>query len=176
MEDRTPDLLAKSINSRSRLTGSFTLRSGRVANEYFDKYLFESDPKLLKEVADRMAKLVPTNAQMIGGLELGGVPLATLVGQVTGLPVLFVRKEAKEYGTRKLAEGGDPKGQCIVLIEDVVTSGGAVINAAAAIRGLGGMVTDVICAIDREEGGAEALAAVGISLHAVLTRSDLDQA
>ena len=123
-----------------------------------------------------MVGLVPANAQMLGGLELGGVPLATLVAQATGFPVLFVRKEAKKYGTRRLAEGGDPTGQRIVLIEDIVTSGGAVLNAAAALRDLGGTVTDVICVIDRQEGGHEALAAEGVALHAVLTRSDLDHA
>ena len=176
MRTNLPDPLAEAINTRCRLTGSFTLRSGRIANEYFDKYLFESDPKLLKEVADRMAALVPANAEMLGGLELGGVPLATLVGQATGLPVLFVRKEAKQYGTRRLAEGGDPARRHIILIEDVVTSGGAVLNAATAIRALGGTVTDVVCAIDREEGGREALADAGLTLHAVIARSDLEHA
>ncbi|MBC7869175.1 orotate phosphoribosyltransferase [Candidatus Saccharibacteria bacterium] len=175
MESKLPDALVQAISARSRLTGDFILRSGRTSNEYFDKYLFESDPKLIKEVADRMAALVLADAQMLGGLELGGVPLATLVGQTTGLPVLFVRKEAKQYGTRRLAEGGDPAGKRIVLIEDVVTSGGAVLDAAAAIRGLGGTVTDVVCAIDRQESGREALAAAGLTLHSVLTRSDLNR-
>jgi orotate phosphoribosyltransferase len=129
----------------------------------------------VKEVADRMAALVPANAHMLGGLELGGVPLATLIGQTTGLSVLFVRKAAKKYGTRRQAEGGDPMGRRIVMVEDVITSGRAVLDAAVALRNLGGTVTDVICAIDRQEGGTEALATMGLTLHAVLTRSDLNQ-
>ncbi len=170
------DALAALINARCRLSGEFTLRSGRVATEYFDKYLFESDPVLLRQVVARMAALVPDDAQLLGGLELGGVPIATLLGQVTGLPVLFIRKQAKEYGTRRLAEGGDPTGRNVVVVEDVVTSGGAVLEGARALRRLGATVTTAVCAIDRAEGGAEALAAEQVELRAALTRSDLDAA
>jgi orotate phosphoribosyltransferase len=134
--------LARDIAARCHLHGRFTLRSGQVSDEYFDKYLFESDPVLVRRVTDQMAALVPPDADLLGGLELGGVPLAALVSQATGLPALFVRKQAKPYGTRRLAEGGDPAGQHVVLVEDVITTGGAVLNAARALRELGAEVTN----------------------------------
>jgi orotate phosphoribosyltransferase len=168
--------LARDIAGRCRLHGRFTLRSGQVSDEYFDKYLFESDPVLARRVTDQMAALVPADADLLGGLELGGVPLAALVSQATGLPALFVRKQAKPYGTCRLAEGGDPAGRHVVLVEDVITTGGAVLNAARALRELGATVTTVVCAIDRSAPGGNALAAAGIETRAVLTKEILDSA
>lgn len=107
-------------------------RGGRVSEEYFDKYLFEFDPALLRRVASLMVYLVPEGTTRLGGLELGGVPLATMRSQLTGLPALFIRKQAKDYGTCRLAEGGDPAGQTVLLVEDVITTGGAVAAAASA--------------------------------------------
>ena len=133
MADAQMIQLARDINARCRLHGSFVLRSGQIADEYFDKYLFEADPLLLRRVAEQMTGLVPPDAQVLGGLELGGVPIAAMLSQLTGLPALFVRKQAKEYGTCKLAEGDDPAGEHVVLIEDVITTGGAVIAAASAL-------------------------------------------
>ncbi|PZS05677.1 MAG: orotate phosphoribosyltransferase [Pseudonocardiales bacterium] len=172
----TPDDLAAVVDSRCRISGTFLLRSGKTSSEYFDKYLFESDPALLRRIAERMAAVVPDDVDALGGLELGGVPLAVMVGQLTGLPTLMVRKVAKEYGTRKLAEGGDVDGRHILLVEDVVTSGGAVIAAVGELRALGGVVTDAVCAIDRGEGGAAALADLGVRLTPVITRAQLDAA
>lgn len=166
--------LARDIDARCRLHGNFVLRSGQVADEYFDKYLFEADPLLLRRVAGQMTGLVPPDAQLLGGLELGGVPIAAMLSQLTGLPALFVRKQAKEYGTRKLAEGDDPAGQHVVLVEDVITTGGAVIAAAAALRHLGATVTTVVCAIDRSAPGQSMLPAAGVAVRAVLTKADLD--
>ena len=129
--------LARDVNARCRLRGEFVLRSGQVSNEYFDKYLFEADPGLLARVAAAMRPLVPVGADLLGGLELGGIPLVTVLSQATSLPALFVRKQAKGYGTRRLAEGGDPAGRTVVLVEDVITTGGAVAAAASALRDLG---------------------------------------
>lgn len=158
------------VDERCRLTGEFTLRSGRTATEYIDKYLFESDPVLLRRVVERMAPLVPAGTDLLGGLELGGVPLATLLGQLTGLPALFVRKQAKSYGTRRLAEGGDCAGRTVLLVEDVITTGGAVSDAAVALRELGATVRTAVCAIDRQEPGGTVLAAADIEVRSVLTR------
>lgn len=171
-----PDLenLARDIDARCRLNGQFTLRSGQNANTYFDKYLFESDPVLLERVVRRMVELVPANVDMLGGLELGGVPLATLLSHMTGLPTLFVRKEAKTYGTCRLAEGGDPGGRMILLVEDVISTGGAIRNATQALRGLGATVTTVVCAIDRPEAEVHPLAADGLEVRSVLKQSQLD--
>ena len=152
------------------------LRSGQVATEYIDKYLFEADPELLGRVARQMATLIPAETQALAGLELGGVPLATVLSQLTGLPGTFVRKNAKPYGTRKLAEGHDPTGQRVTLVEDVITTGGAVVAAAAALRVLGATVSDVVCAIDRSAPGETALAKAGITVLPVLTKADLDAA
>ena len=166
--------LARAVNSRCRLRGQFTLRSGLTTTEYFDKYLFESDPALLRDVVDAMVPLVPDGVELLGGLELGGVPLATLLGQATGIPVLFVRKAAKAYGTRRLAEGGDCAGRTVLLVEDVITTGGAVVNAARALRGLTATVDTVLCAIDRRESGAGLLATENIAVRALLTSDLLD--
>jgi orotate phosphoribosyltransferase len=166
--------LARDVDARCRLRGTFTLRSGQVSDEYFDKYLFESDPVLLARVVDRMKSLVPAGTGLLGGLELGGVPLATMLSSATGIPALFVRKQAKSYGTCRLAEGGDPAGRAVLLVEDVITTGGAVVNAARALRELGAAVEVVVCAIDRSPPGAGALAAEGITVRSVLTKALLD--
>ncbi len=170
-----PDL-ARDIDACCRLTGEFTLRSGQVSHEYFDKYLFEADPVLLGRVADRMVDLVPPETELLGGLELGGIPLVTALSARTGLPALFVRKRAKEYGTCKLAEGPAVSGRRISLVEDVITTGGAVRDATQALRAEGGVVTLVVCAIDRSPGPESPLADVGLEVRPVLTKADLDAA
>jgi orotate phosphoribosyltransferase len=176
MDDTDLARLASEVDARCHLYGSFVLRSGQVTDEYFDKYLFEADPQLLRRVAERMIPLLPADAQLLAGLELGGVPIATMLSQLTGLPTLFARKQPKEYGTRKLAEGDDPAGQHAVLVEDVIMTGGAVVDAAAALRDLGATVNTVVCVIDRSAPGGNMLADHGISMRSVLTKADLDAA
>jgi orotate phosphoribosyltransferase len=168
-----PDL-ARDVDARCRLTGEFTLRSGQVSSEYFDKYLFETDPALLTRVAAQMEPLLPEDADLIGGLEMGGIPLVTALSARTGLPALFVRKQAKEYGTCKLAEGPDVAGRRVTLIEDVITTGGAVRDATTALRGAGARVDLVVCAIDRSPAGTNPLSDVALEVRAVLTKADLD--
>ena len=168
------ETLAADIDARCRLTGTFTLRSGQVADTYFDKYLFETDPALLARVAAQMRPLLPEDTDLLGGLELGGVPIATVLAQLTGIPALFVRKEAKEYGTCKLAEGPDVAGRRVTLVEDVVTTGGAVRDATRALREAGAVVEVVVCAIDRSPEGQDPLADVGLEVRSVLTRAQLD--
>ncbi len=168
--------LAGDVDDCCRLTGEFTLRSGQVASEYFDKYLFEAQPQLLARVVDHMVGLVPGDTELLGGLELGGVPIATVLSARTGLPSLFVRKKAKEYGTCKLAEGPDVAGRRVTLVEDVITTGGAVRDAVRALRDLGATVEVVVCAIDRSPEGTDPLADVGLEVRPVLTKADLDAA
>jgi orotate phosphoribosyltransferase len=171
----TPDAaLAADIDAICRLTGEFTLRSGQVADTYFDKYLFESQPALLDRVAVQMVGLLPEGTELLGGLELGGIPIATMVSARTGLPALFVRKKAKEYGTAKLAEGPDVAGRRVTLVEDVITTGGAVRDATNALRELGAVVDVVVCAIDRSPEDENPLADVGLEIRPVLTRAQLD--
>ena len=169
-----PSALARDINQTCRLHGEFRLRSGQSATEYFDKYLFESQPDLLRRVAEAMVPLVPHGTELLGGLELGGVPIATMVSSLTGLPALFVRKQAKTYGTCRLAEGADVRGRRVTLIEDVITTGGAVRDATMSLRQAGAAVGVVVCAIDRSEPGANRLAEIGIMTLPVLTKTDLD--
>ncbi|MEV4420562.1 orotate phosphoribosyltransferase [Patulibacter sp. NPDC049589] len=168
--------LARRVFECAHLTGEFRLRSGALSTVYFDKYRFEADPQLLRDLAERLAILVPDGADALAGLELGGVPLATVTSQITGLPTLFVRKEPKTYGTCNLAEGGDVSGRRIVVIEDVVTSGGQVIESCAALRELGATVEHVACVIDRQAGGRERLARHGLALRSIFTQRDLRDA
>lgn len=172
--DRTT--LARRIYQESHLTGEFLLRSGAISSEYFDKYLFEARPDILKAIAGQMQPLIPGDADALAGLEMGGIPVVTMLSQVSGLPALFVRKKAKEYGTRKLAEGGEVKGQRLVVVEDVVTSGGQILESVRELRDRGAIVSDVLCVIDREAGGVQNLAGDGLRLHALFTMSDLKAA
>jgi orotate phosphoribosyltransferase len=168
--------LAAAVFDRSHLTGSFVLRSGQTSHEYFDKYRFESDPELLRALAGALAELVPASTELLAGLELGGVPLAVVLGQVTGLPCAFVRKAAKPYGTRRVAEGADVAGRTVLVVEDVVTSGGQVVASSEDLRQLGAQVADALCVIDRQAGGPAALAAAGVTLHPLFTMAELKAA
>ncbi|MBT2225660.1 orotate phosphoribosyltransferase [Nonomuraea sp. NEAU-A123] len=168
--------LARRVRGCCRLSGRFVLRSGRVDDEYFDKYQFEADPLLLDELALGMASLVPVGTEVLAGLEMGGIAVVTALGRHTALPCAFVRKTAKSYGTARLAEGAEVKGRRVLVIEDVVTSGGQIAISTGQLRDLGAQIDHALCVIDRQEGGAEALAANGIRLLALLKREDLDQA
>jgi len=173
----SPDpTLAHDIDECCRLTGEFTLRSGIVASEYFDKYLFEAQPTLLARVVDQMVELLPTDTELLGGLDLGGVPIATMLSARTGLPALFVRKHAKEYGTCKLAEGPPVQAQRVTLIEDVITTGGAVRDATKALRAQGAIIAVAVCAIDRSTPGENPLADIGLEIRPFLTKAQLDAA
>ncbi len=167
--------LARRIANVSLLHGEFLLRSGQTSSVYFDKYQFESDPTLLASIARLAKPLVPSDTQVLAGLELGGVALAVALGLETGLPIAFVRKKAKDYGTRRLCEGADVHGKKVLIVEDVVTSGGQVLLSGADLRLLGATVTHVLCAINREQGGSEALNADGYSLISLFTKSQLEQ-
>lgn len=168
--------LARAIHDASKLSGRFVLRSGAVSDTYFDKYLFEAQPHLLRAVGEALAPLVPDDTEALAGLETGGIPLAVILGQITGLPTRFVRKEAKTYGTARLAEGGDIDGVRLTIVEDVITSGGQVRASAFDLRDRGARVTDVVCVIDRQAGGAEALAADGLDLRALFAMEELEAA
>ena len=166
------EALARRISDAAHLTGEFTLRSGQQADHYFDKYQFEADPVLLREICEAMQPMLP-RADFLAGIEMGGIPIATLLSQLTGQPALFVRKEAKQYGTAKLAEGAEFEGASLLLVEDVVTSGGQLLKSAEQLRDLGAVITDAVCVIDRESGGVANLAQADITLHALFTASDL---
>lgn len=176
MKDEVREALAKRIYDTAHITGDFLLRSGARSTEYFDKYLFEADPDLLKHIALGLVPLVPKDVEALAGLEMGGIPIATMLSQLTGLPVLFVRKKAKDYGTCKIAEGGQVKGRRLLLVEDVVTSGGAILDAAKALREEGAELAQVVCVIDRQSGGPENLLKAGLELKPLFTMAELKRA
>ena len=167
--------IARAICRLSHLEGDFLLRSGERADYYFDKYQFEADPELLRRIAEALRPLVPADAEILGGLELGGVPVATALALATGLPMAFVRKTAKQYGTMKLAEGPGVEGKKLVVIEDVVTSGGQIVESTEALRARGAQIDYALCVIDRESGGVGALAAVGVELRPLFKANELSE-
>lgn len=165
--------LASRVTAVAHLEGDFRLRSGGSSSEYFDKYRFESDPVILRDIAVHLAPRLTGDFEAFAGLEMGGIPIATMLSQVSGKPTLFVRKKAKDYGTCRFAEGGDVRGRRLLIVEDVVTSGGQIIESARALRGEGAIITEVACVIDRQSGGPENLAKEGLTLLSLFRREDL---
>ena len=165
--------LAQKIRLASQLEGEFVLRSGVVSKTYFDKYQFESQPALLREIASAMADLLPADTEVLAGLEMGGIPIVTMLSQITGLPAAFIRKAPKAYGSCRYAEGASLSGKRFVLVEDVVSSGGAILDAVSRLRADGLCVDVAVCVIDRESGGAAALAEATIELCSLFTATDL---
>ena len=159
------DELFRRIYSASHLTGYFTLRSGKTSTEYFDKYLFESDPLLLSEIARHLYEIIPEGTQVLAGLELGGIPLATALSLESGIPAAYVRKKAKGYGTKNLAEGVDVRDKTVCLVADVTTTGGQIMESAVALRELGAKVEHVLCVILRDEIAIDRMKEIGLELH-----------
>jgi orotate phosphoribosyltransferase len=173
MDDET---LLRGLKEVAYLEGEFTLRSGRKSTHYFDKYRFETQPELLRAVAERIGGAVRehcADATRLAGPELGAVALATAASLSSGLPFVIVRKEAKGYGTGNRLEGVWAEGETVCLVEDVVTSGGAAISAVQALRDAGLRCDTAICVVDREEGGVDELARHAVRLRALFRASDV---
>lgn len=170
-----PDDLARAVDEVARMDGSFLLRSGQVASHYFDEYRFESSPLLLRRVATRMLALLPPGTEILAGLELGGVPLATAMSLESSLPVAFIRKAPKDHGTRRAIEGLDVNGRRVVIVEDVITTGGAVVDAARLLREAGAHLEAVVCAIWRGSGAPEIQHLPDVPIRAALTEADLSR-
>ncbi|GIL16418.1 MAG: orotate phosphoribosyltransferase [Oligoflexia bacterium] len=164
--------LARRIYQIAYLRGNFKLRSGQTSQEYFDKYRFEANPELLSSIGDHLAPLIPKGTEVLAGLEMGGIPIATVLSLKTGIPVAFVRKKAKDYGTCQFAEGYSVQGKNVCIIEDVITTGGQVILSAADLRSLGAQISTVLCVIDRG-GGAEKLKEVGLQMKPLFHMDEL---
>ena len=170
------DELARGLRAAAYLEGDFVLRSGRRSKYYLDKYRFETRPDLLGPLGAALAAAVREHepeADRLAGPELGAVALAAAASLETGLPFVIVRKEAKDYGTANRLEGISEPGECICLIEDVVTSGGAAIEAVLALREAGLRVSNAICVVDREEGGVDELARHAVRLWPLFRASEL---
>jgi len=170
------DTLAQALVEHAYLEGDFLLRSGKRSRYYLDKYRFETRPELLRPLGERIAATVrehAADATRLAAPELGAVALAAAASLESGLPFLIVRKEAKEYGTGNRLEGPYAEGECVCLVEDVVTSGGALLESIDALRAAGLVVHTAVCVVDREEGGADALARQAVRLRPLFRAGDL---
>lgn len=167
--------LGAKIVEASYLTGDFLLSSGKRSNFYFDKYLFETRPDLLKPLTQKMKKLLPalTEFDLLAGPELGGVTLATALSLEIKKPFIIVKKSAKDYGTAKIIEGKLNPGSKVVLVEDILTSGQQAVEAAKKIINAGGQVKLIIGVIDREEGASKFVEEQGFELKTVFKKKKL---
>lgn len=169
----TKDELAKRIADVSLLRGEFTLRSGRKSNYYLDKYRFETQPDVLTALGMLLAERVTAQTDRIAGAELGAVPLAAAAGMASGKPLIFIRNQKKDYGTAKQIEGELKPGERVLLVEDVMTTGGQVIEAARTLQALGAVIERVVAVIDRQEGARQNLEAAGLVFESLFTVADL---
>ena len=168
----TQDLI-KRICDAALLRGTFTLRSGRTSSYYLDKYLFETQPDILAELGRRFADHIDDSVDRLAGAELGGIPLVTAASMATGKPTVLIRNQKKDYGTAKQLEGVLAEGDRVLIVEDVVTSGGQVLEGAKVIQDAGAQVVKIVAVIDREEGGRAAIESAGFSFDSLFTKSDL---
>ncbi len=166
--------LGRDLVAASYLKGDFVLRSGKRSNRYFDKFLFETDPALLRRLGRHLAQLVPAETQRLAAPELGAVLLGGAVSMETGLPLVLVRKEPKGYGTSKQIEGRLEPGERITVIEDVVTTGGDSLRSAHVLRDAGVEVIHLVVVLDRGEGGEENIRAAGIPYSPLFRIADLE--
>jgi orotate phosphoribosyltransferase len=170
------DELARALVEHAYLEGDFVLRSGKRSKYYLDKYRFETRPELLRPLGERIAAVVrehASDATMLAGPELGAVALAASASLASGLPFLIVRKAAKEYATSNRIEGVFEQGASVCVVEDVVTSGGALLESVEALREAGLVVHTAVCVVDREEGGADALARHAVRLRPLFRAGQL---
>ena len=164
--------LAGRIKQAAYLEGDFVLRSGRRSNYYLDKYLFDTQPEILAELGRRFAARAD-DADLIAGAELGGVALAAAAALVSGKPFIIVRNAKKGYGTGNLMEGKLPTKARVLLVEDIATTGGQVLEAAKVLTEAAAMVTRIVCVIDRMEGARENIESAGFAFESLLTKDDL---
>jgi orotate phosphoribosyltransferase len=168
--------LKLALREHAYLEGDFVLRSGKRSKYYLDKYRFETRPDILAALGERIAATAAEHepeAVRLAGPELGAVALAAAGSLASGLPFLIVRKAAKDYGTSNRIEGAHAAGERVCLVEDVVTSGGALLEAVEALREANLRVGTAICVVDREEGGADALARHGVRLRPIFRVADV---
>jgi len=166
--------LARDLVAASYLKGDFVLRSGKRSNRYFDKFLFETDPALLRRLGQHLAKLVPAETQRLAAPELGAVLLGGAVSMETGLPLVLVRKEPKGYGTSKQIEGKLEPGERVTVIEDVVTTGGDSLRSARVLTDAGVTVIHLVVVLDRGEGGEDNIRRAGIPYSPLFRITDLE--
>jgi uridine monophosphate synthetase len=154
--------------------GEFTLKSGRTAPVYVDLRVLVSCPDALRQAGEILAaKLRSLTFDRIAGIPYAGLPLGVAAALAAGYPLCYARKEAKQYGTKQLIEGEHHPGERVVLIDDVITDGGAKLEGAVPFQSAGLIVEDILVLVDREQGGAELLAQHGLRLHACYTLREI---
>ena len=169
----TRDELIQRIADVALLRGEFKLRSGRTSHYYLDKYLFSTQPDILAELGKLFAERVTDDVTVLAGAELGGIPLVTAASLAAGRPCVFIRNQKKDYGTAKQLEGKLGEGDVVMLVEDVCTTGGQVLEAAKVIESTGAKVAKIVGTIDREEGARENIEQAGHRFETLFTRTDL---
>ena len=169
----TDQKLFQAVADAALLRGDFTLRSGRKSKYYLDKYLFEAQPAILRELGERFAKHLTPESTLIAGAELGGVALAASTSMAAGVPFVIIRNAKKDYGTQKMYEGKIGEGDQVLLVEDVATTGGQVLEAAKTIAEQGATVQKIVAVIDRQEGARENIEGAGFTFAALITKADL---
>lgn len=165
--------LIRRIRDVALLHGDFTLRSGRKSKYYLDKYLFETQPDILAALGQRIAAHADASIDRLAGAELGGIPLVTAASLACGKPSVLIRNQKKGYGTAKQLEGKLNPGDRVLLVEDVVTTGGQLLEAVKTIQNAGATVAKIVAVIDRQEGARENIEAAGYRLVALFTKHDL---
>ena len=173
MAGMTKEQLAKRISELALLRGEFTLRSGRKSNYYLDKYRFETQPDVLRALGKMLAERVTPDIDRLAGPELGAVALAASAAMESGKPFVLVRNKKKDYGTSKAIEGVLEKGDRVLIIEDVLTTGGQVLESVASLREAGATVERIVAIIDRLEGARENIEGAGLKFEALFTTKDL---
>ena len=169
----TREQLARRIAEVSLLRGEFTLRSGRKSNYYLDKYRFETQPDVLLALGKLFAERVGPNVDRIAGAELGAVPLAAAASMASGKPCVFIRNQKKDYGTAKQVEGVLNAGETVLIVEDVLTTGGQVLEAAKTLQDLGAKIEKIVAVIDRLEGARDNIEKGGFAFESLFTTKDL---
>jgi len=167
-----PQLIERIVDT-ALLRGEFTLRSGRKSSYYLDKYLFETEPDILAALGERFATFVDDSVDRVAGAELGGIPLVAATAMACGRPMVLIRNQKKEYGTAKQLEGKLEASDRVLIVEDVATTGGQVLEAAAVLKQAGAEVTAIVAVIDRQEGAREHIEGAGYRFEALLTKGDL---
>jgi len=169
----TKDKLIQRIKETAYLEGDFVLRSGKRSKYYLDKYLFETCPDILKALGEEFARFVTDDVTLVAGAELGGVALAAATALETGKNWIIIRQSRKNHGTSKLIEGILKPDDTVLLVEDVATTGGQVLEAAKVITEAGATVKKIVCVIDRKQGASQAITEAGYKFESILTKDDL---
>ncbi|MDP7008336.1 MAG: orotate phosphoribosyltransferase [Phycisphaerales bacterium] len=169
----TREELAKRIAETAVLHGEFTLRSGRKSTWYIDKYQFSTKPDILQAIGPLFADHIPKETTLLAGAELGGIPLVSTASMASNLPCIFIRNQKKEYGTAKQLEGTLTQEDRVVIVEDIATTGGQVLEAAKTIESNGAKVLSIIAVIDRLEGARENIESAGFHFQSLFTTHDL---